>query len=98
VRPVIERIGGVLAPLGIVVEVVSAVPACVGPASKAQLAQDGSDYLTGTTPPSTLDKVDATRQNTAAYAVLAFLAAERTSTAPAPNPADPRWGTENICV
>lgn len=85
--PVIEKIGTVLAPLGVVVEpgVGSAGPD-VGPISAlgapwAQLAQDGRDYFDyHHTANDTLDKVDAKAldQQAAAYAVLAYLAAETT--------------------
>jgi carboxypeptidase Q len=83
--PVIEKIGEVLAPLGIEVQpgLGSAGPD-VGPivalgAPWAQLAQDGSDYFDyHHTANDTLDKVDpkALDQQVAAYAVLAYLAAE----------------------
>jgi hypothetical protein len=85
--PVIAQIGEVLAPLGIATEpgVGSAGPD-VGPivalgAPWAQLAQDGSDYFDyHHTANDTLDKVDAKAldQQVAAYAVLAYLAAETT--------------------
>ncbi len=83
--PVIEAIGEVLAPLGIVVEPGLGSPGPdVGPivalgAPWAQLAQDGSDYFDyHHTANDTLDKVDAKAldQQVAAYAVLAYLAAE----------------------
>lgn len=83
--PVIERIGGVLAPLGIVVEAGVGGPGPdVGPivakgAPWAQLAQDGTDYFDyHHTPNDTLDKIEpaALDQQVAAYAVLAWLAAE----------------------
>lgn len=85
--PVIERIGEVLAPLGVVVERGVGSPGPdVGPivalgAPWAQLAQDGTDYFDyHHTANDTLDKVDAKAldQQTAAYAVLAYLAAETT--------------------
>lgn len=85
--PVIEAIGEVLAPLGIVVEPGLGSPGPdVGPivalgAPWAQLAQDGSDYFDyHHTANDTLDKVDAKAldQQVAAYAVLAYLAAETT--------------------
>jgi carboxypeptidase Q len=85
--PVIEQIGQVLAPLGIVTER-NAADADAGPdtgefAAKgmawAQLAQDGTDYFDWHhTANDTLDKIDpkALDQQVAAYAVLAYLAAE----------------------
>ncbi len=83
--PAIERIGAVLAPLGIVLEpgTGSAGPD-VSPSVElgapwAQLAQDGSDYFDWHhTANDTLDKIDpkALDQQVAAYAVLAYLAAE----------------------
>jgi carboxypeptidase Q len=85
--PAIERIGTVLAPLGIVVEkdVPTAGPGPdVTPARDrgapwAQLAQDGTDYFDWHhTANDTLDKIEpeALDQQVAAYAVLAYLAAE----------------------
>jgi hypothetical protein len=83
--PAIERIGEVLAPLGIVTEANTGSPGPdVGPmfalgAPWAQLAQDGTDYFDWHhTANDTLDKVDAKAldQQAAAYAVLAYLAAE----------------------
>lgn len=83
--PVIERIGQVLAPLGIATEKGVGGPGPdVGPivakgAPWAQLAQDGTDYFDyHHTPNDTLDKIDpaALDQQVAAYAVLAYLAAE----------------------
>ena len=85
--PVIERIGRVLAPLGIATEAGVGGPGPdVGPivakgAPWAQLAQDGTDYFDyHHTANDTLDKVDpdALDQQVAAYAVLAWLAAETT--------------------
>ena len=85
--PVIEQIGQVLAPLGIVTER-NAPNADAGPdtgefAAKgmawAQLAQDGTDYFDWHhTANDTLDKIDpkALDQQAAAYAVLAYLAAQ----------------------
>ena len=85
--PVIERIGGVLAPLGIVTEKDLGGP---GPdvgaiAAKGmpwiQLAQDGTDYFDyHHTANDTLDKIEpaAMDQQAAAYAVMAYLAAETT--------------------
>lgn len=83
--PVIERIGQVLAPLGIATEKGTGSPGPdVGPivakgAPWAQLAQDGTDYFDyHHTPNDTLDKIEpaALDQQVAAYAVLAYLAAE----------------------
>ena len=85
--PVIERIGVELAPLGLVVE-----PKIGGPGPDispfvakglpwAQLAQDGTDYFDyHHTANDTLDKIEpaALDQQAAAYAVLAYLAAETT--------------------
>ena len=83
--PLIEQIGAVLAPLGIVTE---KGPGDAGPdvgpfAEKgmawAQLAQDGTDYFDWHhTANDTLDKIDpkAMDQQAAAYAVLAYLSAE----------------------
>ncbi|KAA2285290.1 M28 family peptidase [Arenimonas fontis] len=85
--PVIERIGQVLAPLGITTERGVGGPGPdVGPivakgAPWAQLAQDGTDYFDyHHTPNDTLDKIEpaALDQQVAAYAVLAWLAAETT--------------------
>lgn len=85
--PVMEKIGEVLAPLGVVVEPGVGGPGPdVGPISAlgapwAQLAQDGSDYFDyHHTANDTFDKVDAKAldQQVAAYAVLAYLAAETT--------------------
>ncbi len=83
--PVIEQIGHVLAPLGIVTEkgAGDAGPDTGKFAEKgmawAQLAQDGTDYFDWHhTANDTLDKIDpkALDQQAAAYAVLAYLAAE----------------------
>lgn len=83
--PVIEKIGEVLAPLGVATEREGGSPGPdVGPivakgAPWAQLAQDGTDYFDyHHTPNDTLDKIDpkALDQQVAAYAVLAYLAAE----------------------
>lgn len=83
--PVIEAIGRVLEPLGIVTEAGTGGPGPdVGPLVAlgmpwAQLAQDGTDYFDfHHTPNDTLDKVDpkALDQQVAAYAVFAYLAAE----------------------
>ena len=83
--PVLEKIGEVLAPLGVVTEREGGSPGPdVGPivakgATWAQLAQDGTDYFDyHHTPNDTLDKIDpkALDQQVAAYAVLAYLAAE----------------------
>ena len=87
-EPVIARIAELLAPLGI--ERLSPDHADagpdIGPFAKlgmpwAQLAQDGSDYFDyHHTANDTLDKVDsaALDQQVAAYAVLAYSAAETT--------------------
>ncbi|MAL03884.1 MAG: hypothetical protein CL625_06385 [Arenimonas sp.] len=83
--PVIAKIGDVLAPLGIATESTGGSPGPdVGPivakgAPWAQLAQDGIDYFDyHHTANDTLDKIDprALDQQVAAYAVLAYLAAE----------------------
>jgi Zn-dependent M28 family amino/carboxypeptidase len=83
--PVIEQIGTVLAPLGVVTERTGGGPGPdVGPivalgAPWAQLAQDGTDYFDyHHTANDTLDKIDpkALDQQVAAYAALAYLAAE----------------------
>lgn len=100
--PAIEQIGAVLAPLGIATEADVAdagpgpdvLPAKDRGAAWAQLAQDGTDYFDWHhTANDTLDKVDAKAldQQAAAYAVLAFLAAESAvdfGRVP-PKPADP---------
>jgi hypothetical protein len=84
-RPVLERIGEVLAPLGIVVEHSSGgAGPDLGPMVElgmpwAQLAQDGSDYFDlHHTANDTLDKIDpaALDQQVAAYAAFAWLAAD----------------------
>jgi len=97
--PVIERIGQVLAPLGIVVETEGGSPGPdVGPivalgAPWAQLAQDGIDYFDyHHTANDTLDKIDpkALDQQVAAYAALMYLAAESdVDFGSAPPPATP---------
>jgi hypothetical protein len=83
--PVIEQIGQVLAPIGISTErgAGDAGPDVGKFAEKgmawAQLAQDGTDYFDWHhTANDTLDKIDpkALDQQAAAYAVLAYLAAE----------------------
>lgn len=83
--PVIEKIGELLAPLGVATESEGGSPGPdVGPivakgAPWAQLAQDGTDYFDyHHTANDTLDKIDpkALDQQVAAYAVLAYLAAE----------------------
>jgi hypothetical protein len=94
--PVIERIGAVLAPLGVVVEPGIGGPGPdIGPSVEkgmpwAQLAQDGTDYFDyHHTANDTLDKIEpaALDQQAAAYAVLAYLAAEtRVDFGKAPNP------------
>lgn len=83
-QPVIARIAEVLAPLGIVHETGGSGGPDIGPMVKlgmpwAQLAQDGSDYFDyHHTANDTLDKIDARAldQQVAAYAVLAYLAAQ----------------------
>lgn len=84
-RPLIAQIGEVLAPLGIVTETTGGGPGPdVGPMAAqgmawAQLAQDGTDYFDyHHTANDTLDKIDphALDQQVAAYAVLAYLAAQ----------------------
>ncbi|MBP6625933.1 MAG: M28 family peptidase [Arenimonas sp.] len=83
--PALERIAGVLAPLGVALERDAGGPGPdVGPiaalgAPWAQLAQDGTDYFDyHHTANDTLDKIDpkALDQQVAAYAALAYLAAE----------------------
>jgi hypothetical protein len=85
--PVIAQIGQVLAPLGIVTETEKdkGDPGPdIGPFAKlgmpwAQLSQDGTDYFDWHhTANDTLDKIDAKAldQQAAAYAVMAYLAAE----------------------
>lgn len=84
-RPVIEQIGKVLAPLGIALQASggSAGPD-LGPSVPyglpwAELQQDGTDYFDyHHTANDTLDKINAKDldQQVAAYAVLAYLAAE----------------------
>ena len=85
--PVIAQIGQVLAPLGIVTEtdVDKGDPGPdIGPFAKlgmpwGQLSQDGTDYFDWHhTANDTLDKIDpkAMDQQAAAYAVMAYLAAE----------------------
>lgn len=85
VWPVIEAIGKVLEPLGIVTEADKGGPGPdVGPLVAlgvpwAQLAQDGVDYFDfHHTPNDTLDKIDAKAldQQVAAYAAFTYLAAE----------------------
>jgi hypothetical protein len=85
--PVVERIGTVLAPLGIAVETGEGdAGPDVGPLAEqgmpwAQLAQDGTTYFDiHHTANDTLDKIEpaALDQQAAAYAVLAYLAAETT--------------------
>jgi len=84
-RPLIAQIGAVLAPLGIATETSGGGPGPdVGPMAAqgmawAQLAQDGTDYFDyHHTANDTLDKIDprALDQQVAAYAVLAYLAAQ----------------------
>jgi Zn-dependent M28 family amino/carboxypeptidase len=85
--PVITQIGAVLAPLGIVTEGANGEGDSgpdIGPFAKlgmpwAQLSQDGTDYFDWHhTANDTLDKIDpkALDQQAAAYAVMAYLAAE----------------------
>jgi len=83
--PAIEQIGTVLAPLGIEVERgvggpgPDLIPLVARGMIWAQLAQDGTDYFDyHHTPNDTLDKIDpiALRQQVAAYAAFAWMAAE----------------------
>lgn len=85
VQPVIEQIGELLAPLGIIYEKGVGGPGPdIGPFAKlgmpwAQLAQDGTDYFDyHHTANDTLDKVDARAldQQVAAYAVMVYVAAD----------------------
>ena len=82
---VLEQIGAVLEPLGIAVDKTNGGPGPdIGPMAEkgmpwAELAQDGTDYFDyHHTANDTLDKIDpkALDQQVAAYAVLAYLAAE----------------------
>jgi Zn-dependent M28 family amino/carboxypeptidase len=86
-RPVLERIAAALAPLGIAPG--SMAEASPGPDAALlmrrlnwpalELSQDGSDYFDWHhTPNDTLDKIDPAklRQNVAAWAVMAWLAAQ----------------------
>ena len=82
---VLEQIGSVLEPLGIAVDKINGGPGPdIGPMAEkgmpwAELAQDGTDYFDyHHTANDTLDKIDpkALDQQVAAYAVLAYLAAE----------------------
>ena len=84
-QPVVAQIGELLAPLGIAYETTGGgAGPDVGPiaglgAPWAQLAQDGTDYFDyHHTANDTLDKVDAKAldQQAAAYAVMAYLAAD----------------------
>ena len=84
-QPVIDEIGRLLAPLGIVYDKQVGGPGPdIGPFAKlgmpwAQLAQDGTDYFDyHHTANDTLDKVDAKAldQQAAAYAVMAYIAAD----------------------
>ena len=83
--PVIEKIGSVLAPLGIAIDKVGGGPGPdISPIAGlgmpwAELSQDGTDYFDyHHTANDTLDKINAKDldQQVAAYAVLAYLAAE----------------------
>ena len=83
--PVIEQIGKVLQPLGIELNKTNGGPGPdIGPMAAlgmpwAALAQDGTDYFDyHHTANDTLDKInpEALKQQVAAYAVLAYLAAE----------------------
>lgn len=83
--PVIERIAGILEPLGIALDKSGGSPGPdIGPMAAqgmpwAELAQDGTDYFDyHHTANDTLDKINAKDldQQVAAYAVLAYLAAE----------------------
>ncbi len=83
--PVIEKIGSVLAPLGIAIDKVGGGPGPdISPIAGlgmpwAELSQDGSDYFDyHHTANDTLDKINAKDldQQVAAYAVFAYLAAE----------------------
>ena len=83
--PVIEKISAVLAPLGIALDKTGGGPGPdIGPMAAqgmpwAELAQDGTDYFDyHHTANDTLDKINAKDldQQVAAYAVLAYLAAE----------------------
>jgi len=84
-QPVIEQIGRLLAPLGIIYEKDKGGPGPdISPFANvgmpwAQLAQDGTDYFDyHHTANDTLDKIDAKAmdQQAAAYAVLAYVAAD----------------------
>jgi Zn-dependent M28 family amino/carboxypeptidase len=83
-QPVIEQIAALLAPLGISKQEKGGPGPDIGPFAKlgmpwAQLHQDGSDYFDyHHTANDTLDKIDsdALDQQVAAYAVLAYAAAQ----------------------
>jgi len=85
-EPVIARIASYLAPLGIVREPKGGAGPDIGPFAKlgmpwAQLKQDGTDYFDyHHTANDTLDKIDsaALDQQAAAYAVMAYVAAQTT--------------------
>ena len=98
-RPVIEHIGKLLTPLGITLQASGgAAGPDLGPSVPyglpwAELQQDGSDYFDyHHTANDTLDKVNAKDldQQVAAYAVLAYMAAETdVDIAPDPPKAQP---------
>jgi carboxypeptidase Q len=84
-RPVVEQIGALLAPLGIAYEATGGSPGPdIGPFARlgmpwADLQQDGSDYFDlHHTANDTLDKIKASDldQQVAAYAVMAYAAAQ----------------------
>jgi hypothetical protein len=97
-QPVIDRIGELLAPLGIAADKLKGdAGPDIGPFAAlgmpwAELAQDGSDYFDWHhTANDTLDKIDpkAMDQQAAAYAVMAYLAADsRVDFGRAPIPTD----------
>jgi Zn-dependent M28 family amino/carboxypeptidase len=98
-KDAVARIAEALAPLGIAPSDKGGPGPDIGAiaakgAAWAWLGQDGTDYFDlHHTPDDTLDKVDpdALKQNTAAYAVFAYLAAQAEGgfgSAPAPAPKD----------